>query len=118
MPSFLAKLARLPPLPGAAPPPAPPPEAHTPERIVEPDPALRAPRPAPLPTALPSSPPTLDDLRDRIARIIARTPAPAPRADPARGELPFALELTEHGPLYVHRSRSLPAARVGRVPLV
>src|SRR6185295_14766780 len=61
---------------------------------------------------------SLDELRDRIARIIGRAPAAPPRADPARGELPFVVEHTEHGPLYVHRARVLPAARVGRAPLV
>jgi tetratricopeptide (TPR) repeat protein len=66
----------------------------------------------------PAEPPSLDQLRDRIATILARTPAPAPRADPTRGELPFVVEHTEHGPLYVRRVRSLPGARVGRAPLV
>lgn len=127
MASFLSKLARLPPLPASttglsgrapAPSPAPLPDA-LPERIVEADPAFAAPRAKPLaPPPLPAAPPTLDDLRDRIARIIARSPAPAPRADPAGGELPFVVEHSEHGVRYVYRARALPAARVGRVPLV
>lgn len=74
-------------------------------------PARRA---APEPPARPS----LDDLRDKIARILARGAPPAPRADPTRGELPFVLEQTERGPLYIHRARSGSAARVGRVPLI
>jgi hypothetical protein len=95
MASFQSKLARLPPLRGAA--------------VSE----------AAIPLApAPSGRPSLDDLRDRIARIIARAPAAPPRADPARGELPFVVEHTELGPLYVHRARALPAARVGRAPLV
>ncbi|APR77228.1 Hypothetical protein A7982_02575 [Minicystis rosea] len=65
-----------------------------------------------------SARPSLDELRERIARIVAKEAPPAPRADPARGELPFAMEHTEHGPLYVRRARSVPAAKVGRVPLV
>jgi uncharacterized protein len=62
--------------------------------------------------------PSLDELRDRIARILARAPAAAPRPDPTRGELPFMVEHTDRGPLYVRRERAVPAARVGRVPLV
>lgn len=95
MASFQSKLARLPPL-----------------RSPAPEPAL-APSPAPS-----ASKPTLDDLRERIARIVARAPVQAPRADPAHGELPFLVEHTEHGPLYVRRERAVPAARVGRVPLI
>src|SRR4051812_2620945 len=106
MASFLSKLARLPPLPGLKPVPAPPPEpdpaASPPERTIERD-------AEPLwakPLAPPPPPPrTLDELRDRIARIIARSPTPTPRADPARGELPFLLEHTEHGARYVYRVR-------------
>src|SRR5262245_4761506 len=97
MASFQSKLARLPGMPPAA-----------------------APReaPPPAPRAPPPGRPSLDELRDRIARIVARDAAPAPRADPAQGELPFLVEHTEHGPLYVRRERAVPAARVGRVPLV
>jgi uncharacterized protein YprB with RNaseH-like and TPR domain len=62
--------------------------------------------------------PSLDELRDRIARIVARGLPPTQRADPTRGELPFILERTARGPLYVHRARSGAAARVGRAPLV
>ena len=94
MASFQSKLARLPPMSG----PAPPASSEAPAKV--------------------EGRPSLDDLRDRIARIIARAPAQPPRADPARGELPFVLEHSEQGPRYVHRSRALPAARVGRVPLV
>jgi hypothetical protein len=94
MASFLTKLGRLPPLSGA--------------------PAATPPAPAP---ALPAKP-SLDDLRDRIARIMAKAPAPAPRATPTAGELPFLVEHTDHGPLYVCRERAVPAARVGRAPLV
>ncbi|WP_433936925.1 ribonuclease H-like domain-containing protein [Sorangium cellulosum] len=62
--------------------------------------------------------PSLDELRERISRIVARGAPPTPRADPARGELPFLVEQTPGGPLYVSRTRSLAAARVGRAPLV
>ena len=96
MASFLTKLARLPPMGGAPVAPA---------------------EPAPPVAAAPAKP-SLDDLRDRIARIMAKAPAPAPRAMPAAGELPFLVEHTEHGPLYVRRERAVPAARVGRAPLV
>ena len=105
MASFQSKLARLPAMAPAAPagPPAP-----------------ELPRAKPLTgsTAPGSARPSLDELRERIARIVGRTPAPAPRANPASGELPFVLEQTELGPLYVRRERVLPAARVGRAPLV
>lgn len=69
--------------------------------------------------ARPDAAPSLDELRDRIARIVARgtPPPPTPRADPASGELPFLVEHTPDGPLYVRRFRCLPAARVGRFPL-
>ncbi|MFT3764286.1 MAG: ribonuclease H-like domain-containing protein [Minicystis sp.] len=100
MASFQSKLARLPSMPGGRPAEAPPP----------------APRAPGVPAA--SARPSLDELRERIARIVAREPAPPPRANPAGGELPFAVEHTEHGPLYVRRERVVPAARVGRVPLV
>lgn len=122
MASFASKLARLPPLPGMAAYVAPAAQPDAPkERFIEPDPAPKAARPKALPLAAkgtPAEPPSLDQLRDRIATILARTPAPAPRADPTRGELPFVVEHTEHGPLYVRRVRSLPGARVGRAPLV
>jgi hypothetical protein len=119
MASFASKLARLPLLPGLTAPsaPAPPPEGPAERSVV-----LDAPRPAmrakSLPLPAPAAPPTLDELRTRIAGILARTPPPVPRADPTRGELPFMCEQTAHGPLYVRRLRSLPGARVGRVPLV
>ena len=71
------------------------------------------------PVQPPSAPrPSLDDLRDRIAGILARGAPPTPRADPTRGELPFVLQQTERGPLYIHRARSGAAARVGRVPII
>lgn len=73
-------------------------------------------RPPAEPSAAPR--PSLDDLRDRIATILARGAPPTPRADPTRGELPFVLQQTERGPLYIHRARSGAAARVGRVPLI
>ena len=103
MASFLSKLARLPTIAGGAP-PAIEPAAPVSPAVVSPAPATRR--------------PSLDELRDRIARIVARGPAPAPRADPAGGELPFLVEHTAHGPLYVRRERAVPAARVGRAPLV
>jgi uncharacterized protein len=104
MGSFTAKLARLPPMPGIG-------DASA----ASADPA---PRPASPRDPAPSPRPSLDQLRERIARIIGRTPVPAPRADPSGGELPFMVEHTAAGPLYVRRVRALPAARVGRVPLV
>src|SRR5687767_8814138 len=61
--------------------------------------------------------PTIDDLRDRIARIVARDRPTPVRADPTAGELPFLVEHTPKGPLYVRRARCGPAARVGRAPL-
>ena len=100
MASFQSKLGRLPPMGGL---PPPPPEPVRPRAVASVEGGAR---------------PSLDELRDRIARIVARTPAPAPRADPARGELPFMVEHTERGPLYVRRQRAVPGARVGRVPLV
>jgi hypothetical protein len=96
MGSFQSKLARLPSMTSAAP---------------EPEPTRTRPAPG-------GARPSLDELRDRIARIVARSPAPAPRAHPATGELPFVVQHTELGPLYVRRERVLPAARVGRAPLV
>jgi hypothetical protein len=115
MGSFAAKLARLPPMPGAGA------GAAETARDPEPRPALRpVPDPPAQPVASPAAPtrPTLDQLRERIARIVGRAPPPAPRADPSRGELPFVVEHTPSGPLYVRRVRALPAARVGRAPLV
>jgi hypothetical protein len=106
MTSFASKLARLPPMPG---------QRDDSERA--------APGGSGSP---PDHRPSLDELRDRIARIVARgdgssvgTPAAAQRrADPSRTELPFVLEQTETGPLYVSRLREALVARVGRVPLV
>lgn len=81
------------------------------------------PPPLPPPAARPAAKgaaarPTLDELRDRIARIVARSEPSPPRADPTHGELPFLVERTASGPLYVRRVGTAPAARVGRVPLV
>ena len=85
MASFQSKLARLTSLPGPGP-AAPSADA----------PAVRAaPAPSPSSPSSPASRPSLDDLRERIARIVAKGPAPAPRADPTRGELPFLVEHTE-----------------------
>ncbi|WP_437932009.1 ribonuclease H-like domain-containing protein [Sorangium sp. So ce291] len=81
-------------------------------------PAAAAGRPAATPPAAAGARPSLDELRERISRIVARGAPPTPRADPARGELPFHVEQTPGGPLYVSRTRSLAAARVGRAPLV
>ncbi len=103
MASFQSKLGRLPPLAGAVP--------LAPSR----QPPARA---AAVVGADGGGRPSLDELRDRIARIVARSPPPAPRANPAGGELPFMVELTDRGPLYVRRERAVPGARVGRVPLV
>lgn len=109
MASFKQKLARLPPLAEAAAVPtrdaAAPIAPTAPSRVAAPDEAQD--RSA-----------VLDDLRERIARIIGRQSPPAPRADPTRGELPFVLERTDRGPLYVRRVRCPPGARVGRAPLV
>jgi hypothetical protein len=101
MASFLSKLARLPSLPGGK-------QASAPEPPAQPAP----------PPQQAGARPSLDELRERIARIVAKAPAQAPRAEPTRGELPFMLEQTERGPLYVRRERAVPAARVGRAPLV
>ncbi len=117
MASFASKLARLPTLPGLATAAAPEP-APFPERVVVPDRPAAPVRAKSLPLPAPAGPPSLDELRERIAGILARTPPPVPRADPTRGELPFVCEQTAQGPLYVRRLRSLPGARVGRVPLV
>lgn len=105
MASFLTKLARLPAsLAGGA------------ALASAPMPAAKAPAPRPV-SPVTSARPTLDELRDRIARIVARdVPAP-PRADPTRGDLPFVLQHTPTGPLYLHRARSSLGARVGRAPL-
>lgn len=102
MASFLTKLARLPAsIGGAAPAAAPEPRAPAISKLQPPAGAR----------------PSLDELRDRIARIVARE-APRPeRADPTRGELPFVLQHTPTGPLYLHRARSSLGARVGRAPL-
>ncbi|MFO0758256.1 MAG: ribonuclease H-like domain-containing protein [Byssovorax sp.] len=119
MASFASKLARLPRLPGMPAEPAPEPPQAPPERTVELDAQAMRPKalPRPAPVAAPG-PPSLDELREKIAAMLGKAPPPAPRADPTRGELPFLLERTELGPLYVRRVRSLPGARVGRAPLV
>ncbi|AUX22933.1 hypothetical protein SOCEGT47_034490 [Sorangium cellulosum] len=123
MTSFKSKLARLGPLPataGARPAPAAPSAPAVPAA-----PSAPAVPAAPAASSAPAAPPvagdarpSLDELRDRISRIVARGAPIAPRADPARGELPFVVERTPGGPLYVSRTRSLAAARVGRAPLV
>lgn len=115
MSSFQAKLARLPSLSGGARPLAPPAaNLEDPEALQAPP----APPPAPPAPAAPTARPSLDELRERIARIVGRGVPPTPRADPTREELPFFLEHTADGPLYTNRVRSLPAARVGRAPLI
>jgi hypothetical protein len=113
MGSFAAKLGRL---------------ARPPIEAFQASPALKSSEPAPTRDRSPRRPlaprddrdreDVLADLREKIARIVGRTPVPTPRADPTRGELPFLCNTTEQGPLYLHRARSGPAARVGRVPLV
>jgi hypothetical protein len=105
MTSFLTKLARLPASISGAP---APPAASVPDLVVD---------VAPAPIVEASGRPSLDDLRDRIARIVARDVPPPPRADPTRGELPFVVQQTKSGPLYLHRARSTLGARVGRAPL-
>jgi len=131
MASFASKLSRLPPMPGAAAVPAPAPApapaaaaadaatAAAPVRFVEP--LVPPPPPAPenIAAAL-NARPSLDDLRDRIARIVAKASPepPRPRPNPACSELPFLVELTDRGPLYVSRVLTGNAARVGRAPLV
>ena len=107
MASFLTKLARLPAsIAGAAP-------------VAASSPALQVIAPEVTPAAAPvaTARPSLDDLRDRIARIVARDVPPPLRADPTRGELPFVVQRTASGPLYLHRARSPLGARVGRAPL-
>lgn len=129
MASFQSKLARLPPMPGL--PARPQGGVRAPEETPATPTPIAPITPAPSGPAAPAAAPvasvasvasgsvtTLDELRDRIARIIARAPVAPPRANPAGGELPFFVEHTEHGPRYVRRVRALPAARVGRVPLV
>lgn len=117
MASFQSKLARLPSLPGVK--PQTPSLAGT-ATNAGPGAATNAgvATNGSVGGAAPSTKPSLDELRDRIARIVARAPAQPPRANPTGGELPFLVEQTEHGPLYVRRVRAVPAARVGRVPLV
>ncbi|MDC3957978.1 ribonuclease H-like domain-containing protein [Polyangium jinanense] len=119
MASFASKLARLPPMPGAAPASA---AAPAPAAASAPaSAAAPAPEPVPVPenaAAALKSKPSLDELRDRIARIIGKAAPTAPRPDPTRTELPFFVEHTTRGPLYVRRDRTPPAARVGRAPLV
>jgi hypothetical protein len=136
MASFASKLARLPPMPGA---PASAPAAASATASVSVPGSASAAAPAPEPvrfieplTPEPSPPPpppdnaaaalrarpSLDDLRDRIARIVAKAAPAAPRPEPTRTELPFALEHTDRGPLWISRTRTPPAARVGRAPLV
>src|SRR5438046_6042877 len=68
--------------------------------------------------AAPAPPAVLDDLRERIARIIARAPPRPPRADPSASELPFVVQRTASGPLYLRRARAAFGSRVGRAPLV
>jgi len=109
MASFLSKLGRLPPMAGHEspnPPASGPPHRHPPPRELS------------LPGTPAAGRPSLDELRDRIARIVARAPVAAPRANPAGGELPFVVQHTDRGPLYLRRERAVPGARVGRVPLV
>jgi uncharacterized protein YprB with RNaseH-like and TPR domain len=57
----------------------------------------------------------LEVLRQKIAAILTKS-APARRrpADPSQGDLPFALESTPDGPLYVRTKRLSAAHRVGR----
>jgi uncharacterized protein YprB with RNaseH-like and TPR domain len=57
----------------------------------------------------------LEVLRHKIAAILTKAP-PARRrsADPSQGDLPFALESTPLGPLYVRTKRLSAAHRVGR----
>lgn len=117
MSSFQAKLSRLPPLAGGgARPPATEPASDT---VTDSATVTEAAAVTPTATAAPAGTrPSLDELRERIARIVGRDAQKTPRADPARGELPFFLEQTPEGPLYTSRVRTLPAARIGRAPLV
>ncbi len=109
MGSFAAKLGRL-----ARPPMAPGSTSGAESS------SRRSASPASAPIAVEGRPreDVLADLRERIARIVGRAPGRAPNADPSRGELPFAKQETERGPLYLRRARTGPAARVGRAPLV
>lgn len=107
MASFASKLSRLPKM-GGEPPPLSISHASASTPIPEPDNAAAALK----------SKPTLDELRNRISRIVAKVSAPAPRPDPTAAELPFYLEQSDLGPLHVRREKAVPAARVGRVPLV
>jgi uncharacterized protein len=107
MGSFHSKLARLPRGPSA------PSGAPVPAEAGSAGPTCAPGAPVPLDRGR-----VLEDLRDRIAHILARTGVAPQRADPSRGDLPFFLEHTDEGPLYVHRKRSGPAARVGRAALV
>jgi uncharacterized protein YprB with RNaseH-like and TPR domain len=59
----------------------------------------------------------LEHLRERIARIVGSAIPAVRRADPTHGDLPFVVEHTAMGPLYVHRSPCSLGARVGRAPL-
>ena len=128
MSSIKLKLERLPPPLAPRPTFTALPDTSSPPRVISSSPVL-SPLPAIVPSparsraSLSSSPalpprPTLDNLRDRIAQIVGRSPAPVLRADPTRGELPFILERTDLGPLYVRRLQSPAGARVGRAPLV
>ncbi len=65
-----------------------------------------------------TSKPSLEELRARIAALVGHRDPPRPRPDPSAGELPFFVERTASGPLYVRRVRAAPAGRVGRAPLV
>ncbi|HMI83707.1 MAG TPA: ribonuclease H-like domain-containing protein [Polyangiaceae bacterium] len=57
----------------------------------------------------------LDALRLKIAAILTKAPPIRRRpADPSEGDLPFALESTPEGPLYVRTKRFSAAHRVGR----
>ena len=59
----------------------------------------------------------LQALRQKIAAILTKAPPVRRRpADPSHGDLPFALESTSTGPLYV-RTKLLAAHRVGRAPV-
>lgn len=108
MGSFASKLSRLPKMDGAPSGTLPMPGLTSKPAPVQESPAEAAAR----------SKPTLDELRNRISRIVAKVSAPAPRPDPTAAELPFYLERTDLGPLHVRREKAVPAARVGRVPLV
>ena len=68
------------------------------------------------PRDLPNDPAErLEALRQKIAAILTKAPPVRRRpADPTQGDLPFALESTPEGPLYVRTKRLSPAHRVGR----